>query len=154
MSILRTGLVWLLIVGLSTPAVAGSSLEDSGSEREARAPNPGAQASADSLRASAARVAEQVGQAARSSMPKPYLWVGTGLFVGGMAAGLYGFLNNKNGAFPEFGEAESTNTTLGTVGLITAFAGGTVLYLGTRRASSPSVTFGPRGVTVSKQISW
>jgi hypothetical protein len=153
MSMLRTALVWLLIVGLSTPAVAGSSL-DTGSEREAKAPNTDTLAPADSLRASAARAAERAAQASGSSMPKPYLWVGTGLFVGGMAAGLYGVLNNKNGSFPEFGEAESTNTTLGTVGLITAFAGGTVLFLGTRRASSPSVTFGPGAVTVSKKMSW
>jgi hypothetical protein len=155
MRVLRTGLVWLLIVGLSTPAVAGEQREKPGSERDAGPLSTSTAEPSDGLRASVARAGELAAQSANGPMPKGYLWVGTALFVGGMAAGLYGFLNNKNGSFPEFGEAESTNTTLGTIGLVTAFAGGTVLFLGTRRGSrSPSVTFDSGAVTVSKQISW
>lgn len=76
-----------------------------------------------------------------------------------------GFLNNKNGKFPEFGEATATDKKLGAAGLVTAFAGGALLFLGTRARSAPSITFGKTyvesgfsrtysAVTVSKQISW
>jgi hypothetical protein len=167
---LRTGLVWVLIAGLSTPAVAADLQENPGSGRGAGRENSSAAAPqtaeasaemsnraepAEGLRASIARAGELAAQSESGPMPKGYLWAGMALFVGGMAAGLYGFLNNENGSFPEFGEAESTNTTLGTVGLITAFAGGTVLLLGARRGNrSPSVTFGSGAVAVSQQISW
>lgn len=131
MRVLRTGVASLLIAALSTPAFAGD------------------------LRESIARAADEQTPSAGGSMPKGYLWAGTALFVGGMAAGLYGFLNNKNGEFPEFGEANSTNRTLGTAGLVTAFVGGTVLFLGSRRANrAPAVTFGPGGVTVAKTVTW
>jgi hypothetical protein len=130
MRMMRIGIAWLLIVGLGTPAFAGD------------------------LRESAARAAKSEAQSQPGSMPKVYLWTGTALFVGGMAVGLYGFLNNKNGSFPEFGEAEATNKPLGTAGLVAAFAGGTVLFLGTRKAQSPSVTFRPGGVTVAKTVRW
>ena len=60
------------------------------------------------------------------------------MFVGGMAVGLYAFLNNKNGEFPEFGEAEATNKPLGTAGLVTAFAG---------RQSQPGTERGRRAGT-------
>src|ERR671925_1719310 len=118
MRIIRIALAWLLILAVSTPAFA------------------------DGLRESIAKAADEQTQTAarRGPMPKPYLWAGTSLFVGGMAVGLYGYLNNKNGEFPEFGEATSTNKSLGMAGLITAFAGGTILFLGERRGS-PSVTF-------------
>jgi hypothetical protein len=131
----RIGIVWWLIVGLSTPAFADDLRE--------------------SATKAAVHAAEQAAQAPAGPMPKTYLWTGTALFVGGMAAGLYGFLNNENGSFPEFGEAEATDKTLGTVGLVTAFAGGTVLFLGSRRASrSPSLKFGPGRVTVAKTVRW
>ena len=135
MRAIRIGIVWLLIGGLSTPALA------------------------DDLRASATRAAEraaeQAAQSPKTTMPKAYLWTGSALFVGGMAVGLYGFLNNENGSLPEFGEAEATDKTLGTAGLVAAFAGGTVLFLGSRRAGqSPSLKFGPHGVTVAKTVRW
>lgn len=131
MRMIRIALAWLLVLAVSTPAVAGD------------------------LRDSIAKAADEQTQTAarRGSIPKPYLWTGTTLFVGGMAAGLYGFLNNKNGEFPEFGEANSTNRNLGMAGLVTAFVGGTVLLLGERRAS-PSVTFAPGGMTVTKTLKW
>jgi hypothetical protein len=119
----------LLILALATPAFAGD------------------------LRESVAKAAAEQTTARRAPMPKAYLWTGTTLFVGGMAVGLYGFLNNKNGEFPEFGEANSTNRALGTAGLVTAFIGGTVLFLGERRAS-PSVTFAPGRMTVAKTVKW
>lgn len=128
---MRIGIAWLLIAGISTPAFAGD------------------------LRESAAKAATEQTSAARGSIPKGYLWTGTTLFVGGMAVGLYGFLNNKNGEFPEFGEADSTNRALGTAGLVTAFLGGTVLYLGERRAGRlPSVSVGPGRLSVAKTVRW
>ena len=40
---------------------------------------------------------------------------GASVFVGGMAVGLYAFINNKNGQFAEFGEANAVNKKLVTV---------------------------------------
>jgi hypothetical protein len=134
MRAIRIGIVWLLIGGLSTPAFA----------EDFRA----------SATKAAERAAEQSAQQPSTPMPKAYLWTGSALFVGGMAVGLYGFLNNENGSFPEFGEAEATDKTLGTIGLVTAFAGGTVLFLGSRRAGSPSLKFGPGKVSVAKTVRW
>src|SRR5207244_1382126 len=70
------------------------------------------------------------GKAAGKPIPKAYLWSGTGMFVGGMAVGLYAFIHNKNGQFPGQDEYYATNRTLGAVGLLTAFGGGAVLLLG------------------------
>lgn len=148
MRFLRTVVVWLLVVGLSTSALAGD-LQTSLPRAAHQQTQP---QTAGDLRTSIVNAVAEQAQSGGGSMPKGYLWAGTALFVGGMAAGLYGFLNNKNGAFPEFGEAEATNKYLGTAGLVTAFVGGTVLVLGARRA--PSVTVGPGRVTVSKQVSW
>ena len=131
MRIVRPLIASMLIVGLSTPALAGD------------------------LTADIARQAEQAAQPGSGPMPRGYLWTGTALFVGGMTVGLFGFLNNQNGKFPEFGEAEATNKGLGTAGLVAAFAGGTILFLGSRRANrAPAITFGPGRITVSKQLSW
>ena len=132
MRILRVTATWLVIIGVSTSAFAGD------------------------LQASVARaVAQQQAQPASAPIPKGYLWLGTGLFVGGMTVGLYGFLNNRNGDFPQFGEATATNKYLGTAGLAAAFVGGTVLFLGTRQSRrSPAVMFGPGRVTVSQRLSW
>jgi hypothetical protein len=132
--LLRTCLVILLVVGLGAPAAAGD------------------------LQSSVANAAQQPTQGAeegRKPIPKAYLWPGAALFVGGLAVAVTGFLNNRNGPFPEFGEATSTNVGMGAAGLAAAFAGGTILFLGSRRASrAPSITFGPGRVTVAKQLSW
>ncbi len=131
MKLLRTFTIGLLVAGLSTPAFA------------------------DDLRKSIAKATEDEARAQSQGRSKAMTWTGATLFVGGMAVGLYGFLNNKNGEFPEFGEAEATNKYLGTAGLVTAFVGGTVLFLGSRRDSrAPSVTVGPARVTVTKTLTW
>jgi hypothetical protein len=133
MRALRTVIITLLVVGLATPAFAGdlaSSASRAAQQQEERAPRP--------------------------PSSKPLVWSGTALFVGGMAVGLYAFMNNKNGTFAEFGEANSVNKELGAVGLATAFAGGTLIYLGSRRAANraPSITVGVDRIKVSKQITW
>jgi len=60
------------------------------------------------------------------------------LFIGGFAVGVYGFLDNQNGKYAEFGEASARNVHLGAAGLGTAFAGGSSWR--TRRiVSKPSI---------------
>ena len=131
MRCIRIAIAWLLIVGFSAPAAAGD------------------------LRESIAKAGTEQTPSAGGRIPKGYLWTGTTLFVGGMAVGLYGFLNNKNGKFPEFGEFNATDRKLGTVGLVTAFVGGTVLFLGARRANaSPSITVAPGKMSMTKTVKW
>ncbi|OFW27076.1 MAG: hypothetical protein A3H97_21330 [Acidobacteria bacterium RIFCSPLOWO2_02_FULL_65_29] len=135
--ILRVVAAWAAIVGVGSPAFAGD------------------------LHASIASVVQQQAQPAQQTpvdqrtMPKAYFWPGAGLFVGGMAVAINGFLNNKNGEFPEFGEAESTNVEIGAAGLAAAFGGGVLLFLGKQKAGrAPSVAFGPGRVAVAQHVTW
>ena len=131
MRLLRIITAWFMIVGLSTSAFAGD------------------------LKKSVANAAQQQAQTQDREIPKGYLWAGSALFIGGMAAGVYGFLNNRNGEFPQVDEANATNKHLGAAGLGLAFAGGTILFLGSRHSRrSPTLTFGPGKVTVEKRVSW
>jgi hypothetical protein len=136
MRILRSSVVALLVIGLAAPAAAGdlaSSIAKAANaaaqQPEERAPQPG--------------------------YSKPLVWGGSALFVGGMAVGLFAFINNQNGSFSEFGEANAVNKKLGAAGLATAFVGGTLIFLGSHRSNrSPSITVGAGQVKVSKQLSW
>ena len=131
MRTLRIIVVWLVIVGLSTSAFAGD------------------------LQTSVAKAAQQQASSGGKPIPKGYLWAGSALFVGGMTVGIYAFLHNRNGDIPRFNEATATNKQLGAAGLGLAFAGGAILFLGSRDAKqSPTLTFGPDKVTVSKQLTW
>jgi hypothetical protein len=134
MRALRTAIAGLLILGLSTPAFAGD------------------------LASSISQAAQQTA-AQKETQPKhgskALVAAGGGLFVGGMAVGLYAFINNKNGEFAEFGEANAVNKKLGAAALFTAFGGGLLMYLGRDRSPRlPSVSLGPGQVKVSKQVSW
>jgi hypothetical protein len=122
----------LLVLGLSTSGFAGD------------------------LEKSLAKAAEQADTSSqKTGGSKATVWAGAALFVGGMTVGLTSFINNKNGQFSEFGEANAVNKKLGAAGLSAAFAGGVLIFLGSRQAKrSPSVTVGAGQVTVSKQISW
>jgi len=107
------------------------------------------------LRSSVAKAAVEQSQSNDKPIPKGYLWAGSALFVGGMAVGIYGFLNNKNGSVPGLDECCATNKPLGAAGLGLAFAGGTILFLGHRQANkSASLTFGPGKMTLSKRMTW
>lgn len=134
---LRTLLVSSLIIAMSSSAFAGEL-------REAVA------------KAATVEQAQQAPPRTDAPMPKAYLWLGSGMFIGGLATGLYGFLNNRNGSFPEFGEATSTNVAMGATGLAVAFAGGAVLFLGKKKGngSTTSIALGPRQLTVSKRLTW
>jgi hypothetical protein len=141
MNLFRTAIVAVLIGGIATPSWAGD------------------------LRESAAKAVEQQAAAADgalvSSTGSPTLkWTGRGLFVGGMAVGLYGFINDKNGRYSEFGEASSSNKHLGAAGLSAAFLGGVLMLLGTRHGAAssnrslPSVAASPGSVSISKNVTW
>jgi hypothetical protein len=131
MRAVRTGLVALLVVGLATPGFAGD------------------------LQQSIATATEQQERAPRGKS-KPLVWTGAALFVGGMTVGLYAFINNQNGTFSEFGEANAVNKKLGAAALGTAFVGGALIFIGSHRGAqrSPQVSFGPGQVTVSRRVSW
>jgi hypothetical protein len=144
MRILNIVIVSSLIGALSTPVWAG--------DLPAGIATTPAPFSASRVAAAAQATQEQHQD---RHIPKGYLIVGSGLFVGGMTVALVGFLNNRNGSFPGFGEATSTNVKMGAAGLATAFGGGAILFLGTRKANqSTSLNFGPKGVSVSRRLSW
>lgn len=122
---LKRSLVFLLVMGLSAPAMAGQGPQ------------------------------QAAGPAKQATIPKAYFWPGASLFVGGMAVAINGFLNNRNGEFPEFGEADSTNIKMGAAGLAAAFGGGLILFLGKEKAArAPSVTVGPGRVAVAHRLTW
>jgi hypothetical protein len=134
MRALRTGIVALIVIGLATSAFAGD-LQQSVANA-AQQPQPQSQ------------------RPPSKGTSKALVWTGAALFVGGMTFGLYSFINNKNGGFAEFGEANAVNKKAGAAGLATAFGGGVLMFLGSRQSNSPSVTVGIGRVSVSKQVSW
>ena len=81
---------------------------------------------------------------------------GAGLFAAGMATALYGFIRVGNGEFSTFGEASARNKPLGAAGLAAAFAGGTMMFLGSRagRYAPSAVTASRSGLAVEKMVSW
>src|SRR6476469_8547273 len=88
----------------------------------------------DSVAAAAAAAAKDDPQETpmRTTAPGKNMmfWGGTAMFAGGMAYGLFQFINNENGSYSEFGEATATNKAGGTVGLSIAFVGGALMLLG------------------------
>lgn len=132
MKALRTAVAALLVLGLTTSTFAGD------------------------LEKSIAKAAQQ--EATRSQKngdSKAIVAAGAALFIGGMAVGLYAFMNNTNGEFAEFGEANAVKKKFGAAGVGAAFAGGMLIFLGHNRAKPlPSVTVGAGQVTLSKHISW
>jgi protein-S-isoprenylcysteine O-methyltransferase Ste14 len=133
MRAIRIGTAALLVFGMTTSAFAGD------------------------LMTSATQTAQQEERARpqRPTAAKVETWAGTAMFVGGMAVGLYAFLNDKNGSYAEFGESTAVNKSLGAVGLGTAFVGGALIYLGQHQHKrGASVTIGARRLSVSKQLSW
>ena len=136
MKTLRTAMVALLVFAFGTSAFAGDLQE--------------------SIAKAAAQQQRQEERAPAKGANKPLVYTGAALFIGGMAVGLYSFINNQNGTYSEFGEANAVNKPLGAAGLITAFAGGTLMFVASHRAKSnaPSVTIGAGRVKVLKQLSW
>ena len=131
MRAVQTAIVALLAMGISTSAFAGD-LQDAVAKAARQNSTPSTQV--------------------RSS--KSVVRAGAALFAGGMAVGLFSFINNQNGPFSEFGEANAVNKPLGAAGLGAAFAGGVLIFLGTHMSKAPAVTVGAGQVTVSKRLSW
>jgi len=136
MRVLRTGTVALVVIGLATSAFAGDLQQSIAKAAQTQQPP------------------QQQQRTPSKNKSKALMWTGAGLFVGGMVVGLTAFINNENGEFAEFGEANAVNKELGTVGLATAFGGGVLMFLGSRPSNSPSVTAGIGRVGVSKKVSW
>jgi len=132
MKTLRTAIATVLILGLSTSAFAGD------------------------LAKSIAKAAQQEEtRTQKSGSSKALVYTGAGLFIGGMTVGLLAFMNNTNGKFAEFGEANAVDKKLGAAGLLTAFGGGVLVYLGHERGKRmAAVTVAPGQMKISKQISW
>ena len=131
-----------LVLAVSTPAFAQNA--------------PG---TSTPLRAQAAQIGAAQAMPSELSGGSPsgkaVMWTGAGLFLAGMGTAIYGFLNNKNGEFPEFGEAEATDSRLGGTGLGVAFAGGALMAVGHRISrQAPDIQVGVGRFAVSKKVSW
>ena len=86
---------------------------------------------------------------------KTLIYSGAALFTSGMATALYGFIRVGNGNYSTFGEATSRNKPLGAAGIAAAFAGGTMMFLGSRaQRYAPSVAVTREGLAVEKTITW
>jgi amino acid transporter len=131
MRIVKVGVTWLLMLGLSTAAFAGDLRDSVANATFEQAPQP------------------------PGKIPSGYLWAGAGLFVAGMSTAVYGFLHTKGGDFVSGEVSKESNTTVGGAGLAIAGLGGAILFLGSQRTKhAPSITFGAGGITVAKRISW
>jgi hypothetical protein len=138
MKVVRIGIAALLTLSVSgVPAFAGELRE-----------------SAAKAVTAAAKADAQETPMTRTGASKPMVLAGGALFAGGMAYGLFEFINNGNGGYSEFGEASATNAKKGALGLSLAFAGGTMMLLGRHGKSMPSLTFGAKGVGVAKKVTW
>jgi len=140
MRIARAGLVAVLVTGLASPALAGDLRDSVAKAAQQQPPPPTAPRSSSSGRS------------------KTMMWTGGLLFAGGMAVGLFGFMDNQNGEFTEFGdkgEADATHKVMGTVGISAAFAGGLLMYAGARRAERlPTVVVSRDRVRLVKRFAW
>jgi hypothetical protein len=86
---------------------------------------------------------------------KALIYSGAAVFVGGVSMALYGFIRAGNGEFSRFGEATARSKPLGAAGIAAAFAGGTMMFLGTRALRyAPSVTVSRSGLAVEKMVTW
>ena len=82
-------------------------------------------------------------------------YAGAALFGVGMGTALYGFIRVGNGEFSTFGEATARNKPLGAAGMATAFAGGALMFLGTRTKYAPSaVTVTRNEVSLARTMTW
>jgi hypothetical protein len=121
----------VLVVGLSTSALAGD------------------------LMSSVAKAADQQEPAQKPRIEKTYAVLGGALFAGGMALATYGFLHTKGGEFVSGEVSKESKTQIGGAGLAIAGAGGAILYLGAQKSKrSASVTVGNGRVALSKRVSW
>jgi hypothetical protein len=128
-----------LVLGLGTPAFAQNA--------------PGASSAPVSAQLGGGSVPSDMMGSCPSA--KALVWTGATVFIAGMGVGIYGFLNNKNGAFPEFGEATATDNHLGAAGLTAAFAAAALMAVGHRISRhSPHIQGGVGRFAVTKRLTW
>ncbi len=117
-----------------------------------------APSTAAAMRAQAAEMATQSvpsGMSGSNPSGRAVMWTGAGVFVTGLGVAVYGFLNNQNGEYPGFGEADATDSKLGAAGISVAFAGGALMAIGHRMSRyAPDVQVGVDRFGVSKKVSW
>lgn len=141
--IIRTALVAMIVTAISTPAFAQQPVVATAASTSAPVEAQGSNAVLTPMVSSS------------SSSAKVLKWSGAGLFVTGMSVGIVAFLNNKNGTYPEFGEATATNKPLGAAGISLAFAGGALMAISHHISKhAPDMTISQNGFAVSKQITW
>lgn len=127
-------LITALSIGLTAPAFAGDLR--------------------DSIAAAAATAAAEPIAPDKPPANKLVTLGGAAIFATGMVVGLNAFINNKNGKFSEFGEADAVNKKLGAAGIGMAFGGGMMMLLGHHGKSAPTLSISGSRVTLGKAVSW
>jgi len=131
---LRLALITALSLSLGAPAFAGDLHE--------------------SIAAAASAAAAEQLPAAKPPTNKALTLSGVAVFATGMAVGLNAFINNENGEYSEFGEADAVNKKLGAAGISMAFAGGMMMFFGSRAKSAPTLSITKNRVGLTKAVSW
>jgi hypothetical protein len=132
MNVLRTALVSMLVLGLSTSAFAGD------------------------LAASIARAAEEqaqqqpVGNGGTGAMKK----LGAAIFAGGLAVMLYGFLASQEFGTEDVEKLARGRTGIGIAGAGVAAAGGALMIAADRRGGATALRVGGGGVTLAQRVTW
>jgi hypothetical protein len=129
----RIALVSALTLSLSGPAFAGGLR--------------------DSIKAAASAAAEQVAPSPVAGNKMATIG-GAAIFATGMAVGLNAFINNKNGKYSEFGEANAVNKKVGAAGISMAFAGGMIMFLGNHAKGAPALSIAKGRVSLGKALTW
>lgn len=148
-TVLRTAVATALVVSVGVaPAFAQHAPETT-------SPAPAVRSIAAQAAEAGAQMGVQQFPGAGSPSGRALMWTGAGLFVGGMGVAVYGFLNNKNGEFPEFGEFSATSTSVGAAGIVTAFAGGALMAFGHKMSrQAPDIQIGVGQFGISKKVTW
>jgi hypothetical protein len=134
--IIRIALVAVLMASVSAPALA---------QQEQGGP----------VEAQVGGVQSRMPPMTTPTSAKALKWTGTGLFVAGMGVAVFGFVNNQNGEFPEFGEATASNKKLGAAGITAAFAGGALMAISQRISRhAPDMKVGVKSFEITKRMSW
>jgi hypothetical protein len=138
MKLARLIVVGLCVAGLARPAFAGD------------------------LRTSVAKAARdqvQTAQTPAAGVPQNrnlMVWSGGALVGVGLGMTLWGLLHTSDGKYVTPIDVSKTSSPgLVGAGLAVIGGGGALLFVGSHRGrSSAAVSFGPRGVALSKSVSW
>jgi len=131
---LRLALITVLSLSLGAPAFAGDLHE--------------------AIAAAATAAAAEQLPPEKPPINKALTLSGVAVFATGMAVGLNAFINNQNGEYSEFGEADAVNKKLGAAGISMAFAGGMMMFFGSRAKSAPTLSISRNRFALAKGVSW